>query len=77
MLKNAAIETARKYKDAVVIGLHPGTVDTSLSKPFQGYVHHEIFSPDQAAEYLLKVIGNATPQNTGKCFDWKGEEILP
>jgi len=76
-LKTTAIETGRKYKDAAILGLHPGTVDTSLSQPFQAHVHHEIFSPDQAADYLLKVIDNVTPQNSGKFFDWKGEEVLP
>ena len=36
IIKTAAIELARKDKTAKLIGLHPGTVDTNLSKPFQG-----------------------------------------
>ena len=35
-IKTTAIEMARTHKHASVIGLHPGTVDTNLSKPFQG-----------------------------------------
>lgn len=75
ILKNAAIEMARSHKHACIIGLHPGTVDTALSKPFQGFVKHEIFSPKQAADYLLAVISQRTPADSGKVFDWKGEAI--
>jgi len=38
VIRNAAIEIARTNKNASIVGLHPGTVDTSLSKPFQGMV---------------------------------------
>ncbi|MFP4312874.1 MAG: SDR family NAD(P)-dependent oxidoreductase [Alphaproteobacteria bacterium] len=77
VLKNAAIETARRYKHAVIMGLHPGTVDTPLSKPFQGNVSHDIFTPEQSAEYLLRVIDKTSPEESGKCFAWDGEEIQP
>jgi NAD(P)-dependent dehydrogenase (short-subunit alcohol dehydrogenase family) len=35
LLKNFAIEMARTHPKAVIAGLHPGTVDTELSRPFQ------------------------------------------
>jgi NAD(P)-dependent dehydrogenase (short-subunit alcohol dehydrogenase family) len=38
IIKNAAIEVGRCNKRAIIIGLHPGTVDSDLSKPFQGNV---------------------------------------
>ena len=38
LLRNFAIELARRAPEAVCIGLHPGTVDTRLSQPFQGNV---------------------------------------
>ena len=38
ILKNAAIEMARRYKKACIMGLHSGTVDTTLSKPFKRQV---------------------------------------
>ena len=41
MLKNVAIETARSNKLACVVGLHPGTVDTNLSKPYQNNVSED------------------------------------
>ena len=35
MLKTASIEHARRWPEGIVVGLHPGTVDTDLSQPFQ------------------------------------------
>lgn len=77
VIKNAAIETARRYKHAIIVGLHPGTVDTDLSKPFQNNVQHEIFTPDTSAHYLLNVINHLKSQDSGKCFAWDGQEVDP
>ena len=77
MLKNTAIETARRYKQACIIGLHPGTVDTNLSKPFQGNVAPDkLFTPEMSAEKLLTVINAVTPDQTGCTFAWDGQ-IIP
>ena len=38
MIKNLSIEVERKNKNAVLVGLHPGTVNSKLSKPFQSNV---------------------------------------
>mgnify|MGYP003317370202 FL=1 len=57
IIKTAAIELERRDKTAKIIGLHPGTVDTNLSKPFQGGTPEEkIFTPEQSIDYLTKVI---------------------
>ena len=78
MIKTAAIEFKRKNKQGIIVGLHPGTVDSNLSKPFQGNVpEHQLFSPEQSAAYLLKVIQDLTPENTGRCYAWDGQEIQP
>lgn len=76
-LKNVSIEVARKYPMAAVIGLHPGTVDTDLSKPFQGNVKHDIFTSDQSAAYLINVINGVSAEDTGKIFAYDGIHILP
>ena len=77
VIKSAAIETARKYKHAVIVGLHPGTVDTGLSKPFQGMVKPgKLFTPEHSADCLLHVLNGLKAEDSGKCFDWAGEEIL-
>ena len=77
-LKTIAIEHGRNRPDAVVVGLHPGTVDTDLSSPFQrGVPKDKLFTPDYAAGQLLAVIDDLTPSDTGKVFAWDGSGIEP
>ena len=76
VVKNAAIETARRDKQKIIIGLHPGTVDTNLSAPFQGnVVADKLFSPAQSAAYLLHVIDGLGAEDSGKVFAWDGQEV--
>ena len=78
LIKNAAIEISRSNRNAVVVALHPGTVDSKLSRPFQANVSKEkIFTPDYSAQKLLDVLENLSPDDSGKCFSWDGTEILP
>lgn len=77
-IKNASIEVARRNKQAVIVGLHPGTVDSKLSKPFQNNVQKDhLFTPEFAVNSLLNVLHNLSHENSGKCYAWDGEEILP
>ncbi|WP_421781909.1 SDR family NAD(P)-dependent oxidoreductase [Kiloniella litopenaei] len=76
-LKTASIEQKRTHKNSAVIGLHPGTVDSDLSKPFQSNVPQgKLFTPDYSAEKLLSVIKGVTPADSGQIFAWDGE-IIP
>lgn len=76
IVKNAAIETARRDRKKIIVGLHPGTVDTPLSAPFQNNVPAEkLFTPAQSAAYLLTVIDDLTPDNSGHVFAWDGAQI--
>jgi NAD(P)-dependent dehydrogenase (short-subunit alcohol dehydrogenase family) len=75
MIKCAAIEMGRRYKHAAIIGLHPGTVNTGLSKPFQGQVKHDIFTTEQSALHLLDVMHSMTAEHSGHCYAWDGERI--
>jgi len=78
MIKNLSIEVERKNKNAILVGLHPGTVNSNLSKPFQNSVpEKKLFTPDQSVNYLLKVLFNLKIEDTGKIFAWDGSEILP
>lgn len=78
IIKNAAIEIGRYNKQAIIVGLHPGTVDTNLSRPFQMHVPHgKLFAPEYSAQKLLEVLEGLTPNQSGKCFAWNGKEILP
>ncbi|MEL6794666.1 MAG: SDR family NAD(P)-dependent oxidoreductase, partial [Pseudomonadota bacterium] len=62
VIRTFSIELARKRPEALIVGLHPGTVDTGLSKPFQR--GHDLFAPVQSAEYLLKVLDGLTPEDS-------------
>ena len=76
LIKNYAIEQARRNEAFIAVGLHPGTVDTGLSKPFQsGVPDKQLFSAEQSAAYLLTVIDGLTPSDSGKVFDWAGKEV--
>jgi len=78
VIKNAALETGRRCKQAVVVGLHPGTVDSALSKPFQRSVPQgKLFPPEYAAARLMQVLDRLTPTAGGKCFAWDGQEVEP
>lgn len=78
IIKTAAIEFQRRNKEAMIIGLHPGTVDSNLSKPFQGNLTEgTLFTADDAVQKMLSVLEGISPTQTGKCFAWDGEEIPP
>lgn len=78
IIKNAAIETARRNPKAVVVGIHPGTVDSGLSKPFQSNVaDNKLFTPDYAAGKIADVLLCLNASQSGKCFAWDGQEVLP
>lgn len=76
LIKCAAIEQKRRNDRCVVVGLHPGTVDSRLSQPFQKNVpSHKLFSPQQSVEHLSKVIENLNNADSGHVFAWDGEKI--
>jgi NAD(P)-dependent dehydrogenase (short-subunit alcohol dehydrogenase family) len=74
--RTLSIELGRRYKQTVCVALHPGTVDTNLSKPFQDRVpEDQLFSVERAAEQLLDVIDGLDQNDTGQFFDWAGEPV--
>lgn len=76
MVRNLALEMAMRRPRAVCLALHPGTVDTPLSRPFQGGVAEgRLFTPDFAAERLLSVIDSSSPDESGKLLAWDGAVI--
>lgn len=76
LVKNFAIEMGRTHKQSVVVSLHPGTVDTRLSEPFQSNLPDgQLTGTGDAARNLLSVIDGLTPQDSGFQFDWKGERV--
>jgi hypothetical protein len=63
--------------NCVVLSLHPGTVDTDLSKPFQGNVaQSKLFTPQHSVACMLDVVGSITDaKDGGKFFAYDGSEI--
>jgi NAD(P)-dependent dehydrogenase (short-subunit alcohol dehydrogenase family) len=75
-LKTLSIEHARRFPESIVAGLHPGTVDTQLSAPFQRRVPEgKLFTPSQSVQHMLSVIDSLSPADTGNAFAWDGTRI--
>jgi len=77
LIRNIAIEWQRKNPQSVVVGLHPGTVETSLSAPFKGNPAHERFTPSRAAGNMLSVIHGLKPEQSGQIFAYDGSLVEP
>ncbi|MFN4357379.1 SDR family NAD(P)-dependent oxidoreductase [Sphingopyxis alaskensis] len=78
LVRSFAIAETRRNPEAVVVALHPGTVDTAMSRPFQRAVAPgTLVTPPIAAANLLRTIDALTPAQTGRIFAWDGSEIIP
>jgi NAD(P)-dependent dehydrogenase (short-subunit alcohol dehydrogenase family) len=74
LVRTAAIELARTRPLAICVALHPGTVDTDLSRPF-AKAGLAVRTPEEAAERLLGVIAGLTVAQTGLLVDYNGKVI--
>ena len=75
ILKGLSIEQKRSNKNSIIFGLHPGTVDSKLSRPFQKK-DKQYFSPEFSANKLIDVIDTKTTEDNGKIFAWDNT-IIP
>lgn len=73
VVRTASIELARTHKQAACVALHPGTVQTRFTEKYLG--RHPSVPASEAADNLLAVIDGLAPENTGKFYDWAGEEV--
>ena len=74
--KSLSIEWARRFPRATITLLHPGTVDTDLSRPFHKFVpEHKLFSKEKSSQFLINIIKNQSPECTGKFIAWDSSEI--
>lgn len=74
LVHTAAIELARRNRDALCVALHPGTVDTGLSQPF-AKTGLQVRPPDVAAGELLGVLDRLPPGSSGGFFDHHGVPV--
>ena len=76
LLRCLSIEWRRRWPAATVTLFHPGTTDTALSRPFQAFVEPEkLFTPQRAAEQLVHLLLNQTPEGSGQFLAWDGQVI--
>lgn len=76
LIRNLAIEHGRTHRSGIVVGLHPGTVATGLSAPFQaGVPADKLFTPDYSAGRLLDVLSGLESSDSGGVFAWDGTRI--
>mgnify|MGYP003999934373 FL=1 len=75
IIKTASIEIKRTNNNMIIVGLHPGTVETKLSKPYLKSAS-KIFDTNESAEKLLEVIYNLSNTDTGNIYDYSGR-IIP
>ena len=77
-IRTLGIEQRRRNDRSIVVALHPGTVDTALSKPFgRAVAADQLFTPDRAAVQLLDTLDGLKPADSGKLIAWDGVEIAP
>ncbi len=76
LIRSCAVELQQRNPGALCVALHPGTVDTRLSQPFQGGVpSSKLFTPAMSARSLLGVLDRLTPADSGRLFAWDGQAI--
>lgn len=76
LTKTVSVEFGRKKDPVICILLHPGTVDTDLSRPFQRNVPEgKLFTKEFSVQKLLNIINNVKSHDNGKFFAWDGQEI--
>jgi NAD(P)-dependent dehydrogenase (short-subunit alcohol dehydrogenase family) len=76
LVRTCAVELRQRNPGALCVALHPGTVDTRLSQPFQAGVDpSKLFTPERSARALLGVLDRLTPADSGRLFAWDGQPI--
>lgn len=76
LLKNLSLEFAKRAKGVKIIAFHPGTTDTSLSKPFQQNIAKDkLFTPGFVAQQLESVVNPIQTDGQLSYIDWQGKDI--
>lgn len=74
IVRTSAIELARTHRHAVCVALHPGTVETPLSRPF-AKTGLQPLNPATAARDLLAGLARLGPAESGGFFDRHGAPL--
>lgn len=74
LVRTASIELHRRAPGAICVALHPGTVDSPLSRPF-AKTGLQVRNPTEAAQSLLAVVAGLRAADSGKFFSYNGDEL--
>jgi NAD(P)-dependent dehydrogenase (short-subunit alcohol dehydrogenase family) len=74
LVKTASIEQARRNREAAIVALHPGTVDTPLSQPFSKSGLN-VRPAEVAAREIVQVLRGLGPQDNGRFVDYQGQTL--
>ena len=73
LIKTASIEWARTKPNTALVAMHPGTVNSRLSKPFRG---EQIGRPaGDAVADMFRVIENLKQEDSGSFITYSGEKL--
>ncbi|XP_055723016.1 C-factor [Salvelinus fontinalis] len=74
--RNLSIELGRSRPRVVCVSLHPGTVNTDLSRPYHKNVPKDkLFSTGHSVHCLMSIIDSLNIDKTGKAYNWNGSEL--
>ncbi len=73
IVRCAALEIDRRRPESVVVALHPGTIETALTRRFARGRYTA--TADEAARQMLGVLEELMPAESGGFFDYAGKEI--
>uniref|UniRef100_A0A8D3BCV1 Zgc:65997 n=1 Tax=Scophthalmus maximus TaxID=52904 RepID=A0A8D3BCV1_SCOMX len=74
--RNLSIELGRSRPRVVCVSLHPGTVNTDLSRPYHRNVPQDkLFSAEHSVSRLMGIVDTLNMEKTGKAYNWDGTEL--
>jgi NAD(P)-dependent dehydrogenase (short-subunit alcohol dehydrogenase family) len=76
LLRTLSREWRVSHRNVTAVALHPGTVDSRLSRPFVSPSYNQrVLQPEESVSHLIDVMRGLSPADSGSFYDWKGETI--
>ena len=75
LLRTLSREWRVSHRNVTAVALHPGTVESRLSRPFVSPSYKRVLQPEESVAHLLDVMRGLSPADSGSFFDWRGEAI--
>lgn len=75
-MRTLSVECRRSHPQLCITSIHPGTTDTSLSRPFQANVKPgKLYTTSESAARILKVVSASQAEQSGHFMNWDGKPI--